>query len=419
MINDGASENTIKAIKKVRKEVKKRVLPIKKIKKSPTVSQKSPKSLPISHKSPRSLLPSQTIPLPKESPKSVPKKAPKPLPLPSQSNLSQFSIRNQSIPHQQLSQPPQRLPPQYLNQSIPQQTISSSNIVYLNKELDKKSKEKEVLLNKIKKINNKKRDIRLKNKDFLFSNKDNTLNDSLISKILRIVLNRYIIGNCETTKEFLFTYCKLLLLNKSIYNNLYVANFNIKELFRFTCEITTQFKGNTSLIRYVLYKSNPNRKKKYDLLLDKVFDKIKTTKIYTVVTDVDNRNFEEFFIENLHERFSSDFIIKFLLIMTFFTSTIVINKFEKVDSKKSYNCLLIKRNISKTQFYIPLLKNDGTIEPVIEGDELVSTPWSRLSIRNINENIGLSNKILNARPYFEDLLKKLHDILFPPMNVKK
>lgn len=450
MKESGVTKKTLKAIKVIRDEIRKRVLPEKESKKkkhSKKSKKESPPPSPVAKKTPR-ILPSSIITPP---PKTIilAKKAPRPLP-----NLT---VSNSQTP-QFLTKPPQTLPPQYLSIPLPTTTTTTVNPkstttttkstqIDYNKELERMKKEKEILVKKINSLNANKEVqrsvIRLNDSiNILYNTKTKTITRSIFQTIgepkLKSLLNSYycknnlnendryivddyirykgfvillnkLIDNFKDIHEFLEVYCKICSLSRSL-TNVYITTFKIPKLYQFVTQSINKFNGDTSLIPCALY-TQDKRKKINKLLLD-IFERIKLTKC---INDT---------IVNKYQLFTSDFIIKFLLTLTFLTTYWPAPvTFQEVECARKYQYLMLKRTSTKNNetMYLPLIREDGTLEKTKKNDVLLSTAWKRkMSISSMPKKIVLAEKIQVSSEYFARIVESMHETLFPPMNnVKK
>src|SRR4029078_12297801 len=404
MKESGVTKKTLKAIKVIRDEIRKRGLPEKESKKkkhSKKSKKESPPPSPVAKKTPR-ILPSSIITPP---PKTIilPKKAPRPLP-----NLT---VSTSPIP-QFLTKPPQTLPPQYLSIPLPTTaanpksiTTTKSTQIDYHKELERMKKEKEILVKKINSLNANKEVqrsvIRLNDSvNILYNTKTKTITRSIFQTIgepkLKSLLNSYycknnlnendryivddyirykgfvillnkLIDNFKDIHEFLEVYCKICSLSRSL-TNVYITTFKIPKLYQSVTQSINKFNGDTSLIPGALYKLNPNKKPIINKLLLDIFGRIKLTKC---INDT---------IVNKYQLFTSDFIIKFLLTLTFLTTNWPAPvKFQEVECARKYQYLMLKRTSTKNNetMYLPLIREDGTLEKTKRNDVLLSTAWKR------------------------------------------
>lgn len=399
------------------------------MKKKKKKKQQQPLHPETAKKCPRSIIP---LP-PKKKQKIEANKAPKPLPI---------------------SMPPLKLPLEY----IPVLSSSNSVLEKLTKTIEAKKQEKEIILNQLQCLNNTRTIIMLQDKHHvLFNVYKLTLSKSILFKIhksridelltghygplkgskltgteqyliweltvfkgLRIFLN-HVIQSFKTTKEFLGLYCRLSMINKS-FTNIYVSRVGIPSLFNFLTQTINSINGYTNFIKSSTYSSNPTKRILTEKKISRINDLLKEAKCEKREESKGKRTQIEFIIANDSYLFTSDYIIKYLLVFEFFkVKWPATYKIQRIDEKKPYQCAVLKRKQKRIVTLLPLIRSNGTVEQVLTTDKLVTVPWSGQTIESMPDylrEVNLTNeRIKNRRLYFESLLNNLTSIVFP--DVKK
>jgi hypothetical protein len=382
------------------------------------------------------------------------KKSPKPLPL--------------STPIV-LSKPPAKLPLECLP-IIKSINIDNQLLSDLNKTIEEKKQEKEVLLNKLKSLNKTKKVL------IMFNDTDNILynwNEKKLSKsiLFRVdktklktlvyryydyslnILNKesllvvdikelpkspkgftdaqkclidehhrykaiiiffnYMLDSINNTNDFLHLYCKLTMINKSL-NTIYVATFQIPRLFKLLTQSLSKIKDHTGFIKSSTYSSNPTKRGPVEHEISRLSKCI----IKAKCEEGEDGNV---IISSDAHIFSSDFVIKFILMVEFFTLRWpATSTHQRLDPDKPYQYLILKRKNKKTIDYLPLVKENGDLERKLSTDKMLSIPWDKQSIKSMPEFMKLldekNRKFKNRRVYFENLLDNMISIVFPSVN---
>jgi hypothetical protein len=220
-------------------------------------------------------------------------------------------------------------------------------------------------------------------------------------KNFRFIFN-YMIQDVANGKEFITIYCLFKRLNKTIANEINVIkNYHIPLLYSFI----EPLKGVTVSFE----------KKKYGNYLKDIKEQLYNGCLYE-----NSKSFDRYTIESKYNIYYGEFIVKLLLCVYFFNMQFKkMESFTEVKMESDYKYLVIRREITPNiVLYLPLLKSKNKLEKTKHKDKIMSTPWQpKSSAKIMNRNI-FNSRCKESTGYFENLIGKLHTILFPPMNVK-